>query len=121
MSTNGVSGLAFAVRAGQYAQMKENNARSVVKTLSWRGFATLITFLLAFGLGGDLALAAMIGGADTLVKLVAYYFHERTWARSNFGMEIHPLADLTFSKKLSDSDKAVIVEQLQGMGYLEGK
>jgi adenylylsulfate kinase len=34
---------------------------------------------------GKLTFAVEIGVADTLIKLGAYYFHERLWIRVKFG------------------------------------
>ena len=63
----------------------ESHVRTITKTLSWRFIATLVTFSVAWFATGKLSLAAEIGIADTLVKLGAYYFHERAWIRVKFG------------------------------------
>jgi uncharacterized membrane protein len=41
----------------------------------------LVTFLLT----GRLDFAISVGVADSLVKFLIYYFHERLWSRSRFG------------------------------------
>ncbi|MFC1603876.1 DUF2061 domain-containing protein [Planctomycetota bacterium] len=63
----------------------ETHFRTIMKTLSWRFIATLITFAVAWIVTGELTFAAEIGIADTLIKLWAYYLHERTWMRVAFG------------------------------------
>lgn len=63
----------------------ESHVRSIIKALSWRLFATMITFAVAWILTGRVTLAAEIGVADTLLKLGAYYSHERIWNRLSFG------------------------------------
>jgi len=63
----------------------ESHTRSIVKTFSWRLVATVITFAVAWILTRRIALAAEIGIADTLLKLGAYYSHERMWNRVSFG------------------------------------
>lgn len=63
----------------------ESHVRTIMKTLSWRFIATLITFSIAWIATGRLTLALEIGIADTLIKLGAYYFHERVWIRVRFG------------------------------------
>ena len=63
----------------------ESHVRTIMKTVSWRFIATLITFTVAWIVTGELTFAAEIGIADTLIKLGAYYFHERTWMRVAFG------------------------------------
>ena len=63
----------------------ESHVRTIMKTLSWRSVATLITFTVAWIATGRLTLAAEIGVADTVIKLGTYYFHERLWIRVKFG------------------------------------
>ena len=63
----------------------ESHIRTITKTLSWRIVATLITFSVAWLVTGKLTFAVEIGVADTLIKLGAYYFHERLWIRVKFG------------------------------------
>ena len=65
--------------------MMESHYRSIVKTLTWRVLATAITFSVAWILLGKLGKAAEIGILDTLIKLGAYYSHERAWNRLQFG------------------------------------
>jgi len=79
----------IGILPGEHA-MTESHFRSLAKTLSWRFFATLITFSVSWALTGRLALAAEIGIADTLVKLLAYYSHERVWNRLSFGKKKPP-------------------------------
>ena len=63
----------------------ESHVRTIMKTLSWRLVATVVTFSVAWFATGKLTLAAEIGVADTLIKLGGYYFHERLWIRVKFG------------------------------------
>lgn len=63
----------------------ESHIRTLAKAFSWRFIATLVTFTVAWLATGKLTLAAEIGLADTMIKLGAYYLHERTWIRIKFG------------------------------------
>jgi len=63
----------------------ETRARSIVKALSWRVFATLITTGVVYAMTGRIDNALEIGVVDTLVKLGLYFGHERAWARINYG------------------------------------
>ena len=63
----------------------ESHIRTITKALSWRFVATLVTFSVAWLVTGKLTFAVEIGVADTLIKLGAYYFHERLWIRVQFG------------------------------------
>ncbi len=68
----------------------ESHSRTIAKALSWRFIATLITFTVAWIVTRELTFAAEIGLADTIIKLGAYYFHERLWIRIKFGRLIRP-------------------------------
>jgi len=70
--------------------MSETHYRSIVKALSWRFFATLITFSVAWLITGELIFATKIGLSDTLIKLGAYYLHERFWIGISFGKQKKP-------------------------------
>ena len=59
--------------------------RSMVKTLSWRVLAVIITTSVAWIVTGEKVFAATIGIADTVIKLFVYYGHERIWNRIHFG------------------------------------
>jgi adenylylsulfate kinase len=63
----------------------ETRARSIAKALSWRVGGLIITTGVAWALTRRVELAASIGLADTVLKLVAYYAHERAWLRIKFG------------------------------------
>ena len=66
--------------------MIEQKRRSLLKSLSWRFFATLITISVAYYLTGETKAALEIGLVDTLIKFFAYYGHERTWGSIRFGL-----------------------------------
>lgn len=68
----------------------ETHIRSIIKALSWRCIATLVTFTVAWIVTGKLTFAAEIGVADTLIKLGTYYVHERVWIHVNFGILKRP-------------------------------
>ena len=65
--------------------MTELKRRSIVKTLSWRLWATIITATIVWFLTGEFKFAATVGLFDTSIKLLAYYFHERMWTRIPYG------------------------------------
>jgi uncharacterized membrane protein len=70
--------------------MFETRRRSVVKALSWRTIAGLITAGVALTMTGELKFAAQIGIIDTLVKVLIYFFHERAWNKINYGRVVAP-------------------------------
>lgn len=63
----------------------ETHLRSIVKAMTWRVLATVITFSVAWTLTGQLEKAVQIGILDSLIKLGIYYSHERVWNRLQFG------------------------------------
>ncbi|HEY4395515.1 MAG TPA: DUF2061 domain-containing protein [Polyangia bacterium] len=63
----------------------ETRRRSVLKSLSWRFLAALITSTVVYILTGKGDFAAKVGLVDTAVKLFIYFFHERAWDRINYG------------------------------------
>ena len=68
----------------------ETRRRSLVKSLSWRFFATMITAAVAYAITGEASFAIEIGLLDTSIKLFAYYAHERAWLRIRYGEEVKP-------------------------------
>ncbi len=90
---------------------KETHARSIVKTISWRFWATLTTIALVFLFVGEIKTALSIGIVEVVAKLILYFFHERTWDKIHFGKkEIQPLV-LWFTG-LSGSGKSTISEKV---------
>jgi len=63
----------------------DSTQRSLAKALSWRVVATLITSVLVYYMTGELEFAAKVGLADTTLKFVTYFGHERIWNRIPFG------------------------------------
>ena len=65
--------------------------RHIVKTITWRIIASATTFLLAWMFFQDdekaVEKATGIAIAESAIKMVFYYFHERVWYNSNFGIK----------------------------------
>lgn len=68
----------------------ESHIRSIAKAITWRAGGTVVTFAVAWVITGDLSLSAGIGLLDTMVKLGAFYVHERVWNRLDFGKQKPP-------------------------------
>ncbi len=64
---------------------RDSHSRSIVKALSWRILATVITASVVLIVTGEIRLAAEIGLIDTFVKFGIYYLHERIWNRVPYG------------------------------------
>ena len=63
----------------------ETQARSIVKTISYRIVGSLGTSLVAWALTHKLSISVAMGVSDVLVKIVLYYLHERLWTHIPFG------------------------------------
>jgi len=64
--------------------------RSIVKAVTWRAGGTVVTFMVAWIVAGELSLAARIGILDTAIKIGVFYAHERFWNRLSFGKQKPP-------------------------------
>ena len=63
----------------------ESHFRSIVKAVSYRIWGSLVTFLVAWLFTANFRLAAGIGVLDTVLKIGAFYGHERLWNNINIG------------------------------------
>lgn len=71
-----------------------NPRRSIAKAVSWRILGSLDTAFWGFIFSGSLKIAGSIAFFEIITKIVLYYFHERAWAHSRFGLrKIEPLAE----------------------------
>tara|TARA_B100001146_G_C15834982_1_gene286696 strand:- start:138 stop:404 length:267 start_codon:yes stop_codon:yes gene_type:complete len=59
--------------------------RSGVKALTWRGLATLDTFLIAWFITGEALIGLSIISIEVATKFFLYYFHERAWSKTEWG------------------------------------
>ena len=65
--------------------MNDTAARSVVKTVTWRITGSTATFLIAYVLTGNFAVAGVISVTQMISNTVLYYIHERVWNRIVWG------------------------------------
>ncbi len=99
--------------------VSETKTRSILKAISWRILASLITGTLVFIFTGKGELAVGVGLMDSAVKILVYYFHERLWQWIPLGRKKHPLEDIDVKKPIEDEDKEKIREVLKDLGYLD--
>ncbi len=77
----------------------ESHWRSIVKAISWRILATLVTFTVVFLVTKEAVVAMSIGLVDGIIKICAYYSHERLWNRISFGRrKVKEVTDFSDSK-----------------------
>lgn len=61
--------------------------RSVVKTITWRITGSGATFLIAYILTGNFAIAGVIGVTQMISNTILYYVHERLWDKIAWGQQ----------------------------------
>ena len=60
--------------------------RHIAKTITWRLVGTIDTMLLGWLISGNPLIGLKIGLLELITKMILYYFHERIWYRSKFGI-----------------------------------
>jgi uncharacterized membrane protein len=65
----------------------ESNSRSVAKAVSYRLLGSCSTAGIFMILTGSLKLSLGAGALDVVVKLAAYFVHERIWNLIPYGRE----------------------------------
>ena len=63
----------------------ETSARSIAKAVSYRILGSAVTGMIVFLLTGKGALSLGAGALDIVLKIGAYFVHERIWDRIEFG------------------------------------
>ena len=66
--------------------MKVTKLRSVIKTLTWRTIASLDTFLITWIVTGNPKAGITVSMIEVVTKMGLYFFHERTWLRTKWGI-----------------------------------
>lgn len=60
---------------------KLSRKRHLAKTITWRIIASGTTFAITYAVFGDIKAASGIAVVESALKMVLYYYHERTWFR----------------------------------------
>ncbi len=67
-------------------QAHASRRRSLVKAISYRGLIVCLDFLVIYVLTGKLRTAVGFMIISNIYTTVAYFVHERTWARITWGL-----------------------------------
>lgn len=59
--------------------MKNDLQRHILKTITYRFFATITTITTALFLGASIQVSSLIGLGELLIKPIIYFIHERIW------------------------------------------
>ena len=68
----------------------ESNARSIAKAVSYRLLGSAVTGMIFFLLTGKGGLSLGAGALDMVLKIGAYFVHERIWNHIEFGRSKAP-------------------------------
>lgn len=66
--------------------VKNSRLRHLFKTLTWRFLGTLDTIIISWILTGSLNIGLKIGSVEVITKMILFYFHERVWHRTDWGI-----------------------------------
>jgi len=66
-------------------ELSDTNTRSLVKTICWRITGSSATFLIAYLMIGNFAIAGTIGMIQLVSNTILYYIHERIWNKIPWG------------------------------------
>ena len=65
--------------------------RHIAKTITWRVLASLTTFIVAYIFFRDdtnvIEKATGVALTEAVIKMGLYYYHERIWYKSSFGLK----------------------------------
>ena len=64
--------------------VNETKTRSLIKTVTWRVVATLVTLLVVYMFTKAIGSSIKITLTAAFVSMVAYYIHERVWNLHNW-------------------------------------
>ncbi|SEF92321.1 DUF2061 domain-containing protein [Algoriphagus boritolerans] len=62
---------------------KDSNAKSLLKSISWRIVGTIDTIVISYIITGQLVMAVSIGSVEVVTKILLYYVHERVWENAS--------------------------------------
>lgn len=65
--------------------MAEEKKRSLVKSMTWRIFSSLVTGGIIYLLTDNLTAASIMTLLDLGVMVILYFIHERIWDRIEYG------------------------------------
>jgi uncharacterized membrane protein len=71
----------------------QTRARSIAKSVSWRLFGSIDTFVLSYIISHQVKVGAFIASSEVLTKLALYYLHERGWAHIRWGLHGRTLGE----------------------------
>jgi uncharacterized membrane protein len=78
----------FRINLSRDGIILESKKRHIAKTFTWRLVGTMDTMIIAWIISGNPLTGLKIGFAEVITKMLLYYFHERAWYKSNYGLTV---------------------------------
>lgn len=66
--------------------MREKRFRSIIKTITWRIIALIVSYITARAFGVDIETSIKMVIVANTVSMIAYYYHERAWDKIDKGV-----------------------------------
>jgi uncharacterized membrane protein len=76
----------FRINLLKDGKILESRKRHLAKTFTWRIVGTIDTMIIAWIISGNPLTGLKIGLAEVVTKMLLYYFHERIWYKTNYGL-----------------------------------
>ncbi|MBA4299486.1 Uncharacterized membrane protein [Algoriphagus alkaliphilus] len=76
---------------------KDSNAKSLLKSISWRIVGIMDKIVISFIITGQLVMAVSIGSVEVVTKILLYYVHERVWENATKEKINEPATELVRS------------------------
>ena len=92
--------------------MKGNVKRHLIKTVSWRFFATIDTLLIIWFITGNMSYTFKVGFFEILTKSTLYYFHEYFWFKTRIRNSSRRHIFKTFSWRIIGTFDTIILSWL---------
>lgn len=73
--------------AAQPRTLASSKSRSLVKSLTWRVLALIVTFASIYVLTGELTTATAGTLLTNSINFILYYLHERAWLKTSWGLK----------------------------------
>ena len=90
----------------------ESKARSLLKAVSWRIIASIVTTLIAYSFGLPAKAIGLVFFADLIIKFILYFIHERVWVNFiKFG-----IISEDKSRMLSSCEKSKLINLIKELG-----
>lgn len=75
----------------------ETKKRHLIKSITWRAIATLITFMITIFIFSDDPMAtekaSAVALAEIVLKMLIYYVHEEVWYKINWGLDTRKIKE----------------------------